>query len=178
MQNESYTLWSDFKAGLKRQLSNVPAEEINDAWTSRSQRTAFYCRLFPLIANDMQLQCSTMEHMRIDFNFSTRASTGYYIPKVYIESEHNEDSTDIESFNLCSLNAPLKIIVLCFNWNSEREKQYLDNDYHWRYVFEAFIEKGMLCGYFGIIIADENEPLYKCFLYDDKAQRIEDIAPL
>jgi len=130
---------------LKKEISEV---RLGD-------RTNFICQKFlPNIAKELDYEVYEKEFLKVDLSFWKPSSKGWWVPKIFIESENTLMSvTDSEMPKLLSLNAPLKVLILYdYNWNEEKfERMTIDT---WDFNVKAFELEGQLIGYLGIIIFD------------------------
>ena len=67
------------------------------------------------------------------------------MPIIYLESENDIRTSEREVNKLCMLNAPLKILMVCNEWNSGSKK--LTKEYYWDYIIEDFAEQIGLRGF-------------------------------
>ncbi|RYE23123.1 MAG: hypothetical protein EOP51_11520 [Sphingobacteriales bacterium] len=171
MKNEQ--LWNQFKLCLKEYIDGTSIESFNNAWISCSNRTLFYKKdMFPVIAMRMGLEYQVKEYLTVDATFYKKGNHKYQIPIVQIESENNIDSTENEIYKLCCLNAPLKILFICCDFD-EHKKHQLTEDW-WSYILSDFCKMNKLVGILGIVVAQycEDGLSYNCFAYGEDGKLI------
>jgi hypothetical protein len=111
--------WTEFRDHFKEALLLASTEDLKKAWTTSTDRTNFYTqRLLPPLAASLGLEYTT-ELFKVDFALCVKSSSGRKVPVVFIESENNAQSAVHEMWKLCSLSAPLKIMISCVEWSEE-----------------------------------------------------------
>lgn len=170
MENTSKKLWDNFQTLLKEELEITSIEILDNAWQSSGSRTKFYFDdLLPKVAEKMQLTFMKEELFRVDAIFYKKTDNGYNVPKIFIESENNAETADLEIRKLCSLNAPLKVLMLCLEW-TESIKEQLTTD-HWNFIIRAFANEQQLIGHFGIIVAEKTDKFrFFSFAYNEQGE--------
>jgi hypothetical protein len=164
-------LWTTFKTSLKQVIRETDFEE---PWKSRRGRTKLYFKsLLPKVASLMNLDFGEEMKFRVDGTFYVKSGQGgVKVPIVLIESENDARTSDDEVYKLCFLNAPLKVLMICNDWN-EKTKLDLCEGY-WDYIIESFAEENVLTGYFAIIAGEMNQNLkFYTYVYDDNGKQIE-----
>ncbi|MCL2525401.1 MAG: hypothetical protein FWF20_11915 [Betaproteobacteria bacterium] len=111
--------WKQFKDNFQSELEATLPDTFNQAWKSSDSRTTFYREyLLPKVAVRMNLKrCN--ELFKVDYAFCKSDSFGNQVPLVFIESENNAFSATHEVRKLCSLAAPLKVLITCVEWSDE-----------------------------------------------------------
>ncbi|RYE50178.1 MAG: hypothetical protein EOP48_20240 [Sphingobacteriales bacterium] len=172
---ENYpALWIAFKMALKEAIQETDKTEFEKAWTSRFERTCLYFdSLLPSVARKLGLGLDKELVFRVDATFYKKGGQTTKVPVIFLESENEVRTSDHEIFKLCSLNAPLKVLMICNDWN-EASKKIISEGY-WDYIIEDFHDESILTGYFAVIIAEWNEDLkFYTYVYDKSGKVIED----
>ena len=174
MEFSSNLLWASFKNALVDTANQMSTVEFEKAWTSSDQRTLFYFdTLLPNIAEKLGLLFEKEMIFRIDGVFSKIGGQNAKVPVIFLESENDIRTSEREINKLSMLNAPLKILMVCNDWNDDAKK--LIKKYYWDYIIEDFAEQIGLSGLFAVIIGEWNETLkFYTHVYNDKGQVIED----
>jgi hypothetical protein len=111
--------WNYFRDELKARLEAVENSCLIKAWKTEGERTAFYTSLIlPQIANKFGLEIKT-ELFKVDCALCARSTSGHLIPLIFVESENKAWSASHEMHKLCSLSAPLKVLISCVEWCEE-----------------------------------------------------------
>jgi hypothetical protein len=109
--SEGATLLEEFLCAFRVTILETAPERLLDAWSSSTARTAFYTDdLMPEVARRLKLQHGR-EEFKVDFVMVKQGMRGHVVPKVYIESENNYADAGHEMRKLCSMNAPLRMLV-------------------------------------------------------------------
>lgn len=109
--------WKKYKDNFRSELEATPPEAFSQAWENSGSRTKFYVDgLLPKIAERMNLVLCK-ELFKVDYAFCKNDSYGNRVPLIFIESENNAFSATHEVRKLCSLAAPLKILITCVEWS-------------------------------------------------------------
>lgn len=144
----------------------------------KAERKYFFYDLFRFIGKEQRWifnksdQRIEKEFLKVDYTFFQSGPSGWAVPKIFIESENDSDVYWEETQKLCSLNAPLKVLLLYEN-NDYLEKEF--DDYHgdFSYIISDYHNKVGLVGYFLILAYvsqnDENV-IFKRKLYNEKGE--------
>lgn len=174
-------LWSNFKNFLLESINEIDKSDFEIAWKTRGERTNLYFNtLLPNVADKMKLGFDKEMIFRRDGIFYKIAGQGKTkVPLIFIESENDPYSCDDEVYKLCLLNAPLKVLMICTDWNEKKKNEIIDG--YIQYIIENFKDESSLTGYFALIIAEwvsndmPNDILkFHTYVYNDKAENIED----
>jgi len=165
-------LWTTFKNSLVESINETDKSIFEQAWKSRSERTLFYFdSLLPKVASKMNLEFEKEMNFRVDGTFYIKAGQTSKVPIILLESENEAFTSHYEFHKLCLLNAPLKVLMICNDWNDSSKKILTEN--FWGYIIEDFAEECSLTGYFAIIIGEWNENLkFYTFVYDNHGNSI------
>lgn len=110
--------WIRFRDAFARQIEASSDAELDAAWRSQTSRTRFYCdRVLPQVAEEMALQKRT-ELFKVDVALCMQHD-GRDVPLIFVESENLASTADHEVWKLCSLAAPLKVLISCAEWCDE-----------------------------------------------------------
>ena len=174
MHFDNLQLWTSFKTSLLDSIKETAISDFEKAWISRTDRTLFYFdSLLPKIANKMNLEFAKETFFRVDGTFYKKGGQTSKVPIIFLESENDVRTSEGEVIKLCLLNAPLKVLMICNDWN-ETSKKIISEGY-WEYIIEDFKDESLLTGYFAFIIAEWNENLkFYSYVYNEKAEIIED----
>jgi len=133
----SEELWNDFKISFEETVNEIDKSAFIDAWKDMPSRTLFYStKLLPEISKKLGLSYQKEKVNRFDGVFYKTASQNTDVPVIYIESENDAKSSDREIFKLLAINAPLKVLLICNEWN-ENEKKEIAYGY-WHYQITDF----------------------------------------
>lgn len=159
MKNNFENLWSEFKSEFVNQIKLSDVATLENAWKGRPHRTNFYTKdLLPRVAKKMNLNISK-ELFKVDMVFS-KTSSYTEVPLVFIESENDIKYAEHEVSKLCSLSAPLKILIICTDWNpdicNEYGKKGIRDEYteHWDAIIKSYLEFWKLTGIIGLVVAE------------------------
>ncbi|MBI4645596.1 MAG: hypothetical protein HY738_03120 [Bacteroidia bacterium] len=159
MKNNFENLWSEFKNELVNQVKLTNAATLEKAWKSMKSRTNFYTKdLFQRVAANLKLKIST-ELFKVDMVLS-KTSSYTDVPLIFIESENSILSAEHEVLKLCSLSAPLKVLIICTDWDpdicAEDGKKSNRDEYteHWESIIKSYTEFWKLTGVTGLIVAE------------------------
>lgn len=168
-----FLLWTTFKNSLVESINETETSVFELAWKSRPERTRFYFdSLLPKVASKMNLDFEKEMKFRVDGTFFKKAGQTSKVPIILLESENNAFDSHDEINKLCLLNAPLKVLMICNDWNDASKKMLTEN--YWGYIIEDFAKESSLTGYFAIIIGEWNETLkFYTFVYDNLGNSIE-----
>jgi hypothetical protein len=175
MPYDKQSLWDSFKNSFVASIKETEVTAFKDAWKSCGDRTKFYFDdLLRKVALKLGLGFQTEKPFRIDGIFVKTAGQTTTVPIIYLESENNATNSHEEVYKLCCLNAPLKVLIVCTDWNSEIWKNKIIYG-HWHYIVEDFQDELSLNGYFAFIIAAWDETLkFHSFVLNESAEVIED----
>lgn len=173
IQGNFSLLWATFKNHLLESINEVDTSSFELAWKSKPERTRFYFdSLLPKVACKMNLDFKKEMKFRVDGTFFKKAGQTSEVPIILLESENDAFASHDEVHKLCLLNAPLKVLMICTDWNVASKKILTEK--YWGYIIEDFAEESSLTGYFAIIIREWNETLkFYTFVYDNFGKPIE-----
>ncbi|MCG2612802.1 hypothetical protein LZZ85_00865 [Terrimonas sp. NA20] len=97
------------------------------------------------------------EFLRVDYTFFKKGDAHKWkVPQIFIESENSWESSYEEAIKLCSLNAPLKILIQ-YDLTPELKAEIEGHETNWDYIFEDFVKESELIGLFVLMICDRQE---------------------
>lgn len=106
-------LWDKFRDALEQKLKAEDKNGLETAWDSITERTDFYYKIIPQIADDLKLEYKE-ELFTVDFALCEKSTSGHFVPRIFIESENEPRKIAYnELYKLCILSSPLKIIISC-----------------------------------------------------------------
>jgi hypothetical protein len=152
-------LWARFQAAFVRRLSATSADAFNIAWSGKSQRTLFYkVDLLPSVASYLGLVFDT-EQLAVDYRMCRISVRGVPVPQVFVESENDFKSANHEISKLCSLNAPLRVLITALDgWSSiGAESKGHGKLREWQDVVRAHAEERYYDGVIGVIVGSKVE---------------------
>jgi len=175
MRFNAKDLWNNFKQSLLEGIKETDVRAFEQAWKSCNDRTLFYFDiLLPRVAQKLKLGFQKEKPFRIDGIFTIRGGQTNDVPIIYLESENNARSSYEEVYKLCCLNAPLKVLIVCTEWDDQIWKEQVVYKY-WHYIIEDFKDELSLTGYFAFIIAAWDETLkFHSYVFNENAELIED----
>jgi len=146
------TLWSDFKKEFVNQIKLQSEKGLTEAWFNRTNRTNFYVKeIFPLVAKNMDLVL-TKELFKVDAAMAMKSQPdNWEIPIIFIESENVISSALEEVDKLCSLSAPVRVLITIGDKKDPDTKAKIDE---WASLIKAYSKIWSNKGIIGIIIAD------------------------
>ncbi|MBK7712805.1 MAG: hypothetical protein IPJ37_19040 [Bacteroidales bacterium] len=176
MTKDKNQLWKDFIFYFK---SNIEKAKYHDLESLKSQRERkyFFKDFFIKVADDLELSFDdSQEFLRVDYTLFKKGNAhNWEVPQIFIESENSWESSYEEAIKLCSLNAPLKVLIL-YGLNDELQRELDGNETHWDYIFKDFITESRLIGLFALIIytRDSSDRLvFHYVLYGEDGRTIE-----
>jgi hypothetical protein len=114
-------LWADFKSAVSKALDEVEKANLIEAWKTTRRKTEFYeWVLMPAVAKRLSLKLQ-IERLRCDYTFLDPNG----VPLIAVESENAHPTAWQEMESLCSLAAPLKVLVLSCDWQASEKDKYL-----------------------------------------------------
>lgn len=133
-------------------------------WEGHASTTEFYkSKLFPRIAEDLNLHLRQNEFLRIDFTMDIHIKPNSYpVPIIAIESENisSGNNSDIpkEILKLLSFNSPIKILITRFESLQNEIDSIFDNHENtdWFYIIDTFEKAGRFEGVFIIMSLEQN----------------------
>lgn len=149
-----YSLAVDFKREFISVLKSTSVERLNLAWSSQTERTAFYYEILRPISHNLGLKLIT-EFLRVDFCLNSSID----IPLIVIESENIVSSANHEVEKLCSLAAPVKVLLLCCSWADYERAKWFDG---WRKRIKDHHVEIQRYGIYLFIVAEwgRKQPIY------------------
>jgi hypothetical protein len=118
---EMHELWSNFKDAFVKSLDVIGKSRLEEAWADVRVKTIFYKKdLMPEIARHLGMNHKT-ERLRRDHSFLD----ANHVPMIVVECENQHGTAWQEVESLCSLAAPLKVLVLSCEWQASEQKVYL-----------------------------------------------------
>lgn len=110
--------WDTFKTAFCEALDQTPKAKFEEAWQHIRKKTEFYeWTLMPAVGRQLGCQMK-VERMRCDYTFFDESG----VPIIAVESENAHPTAWQEIEYLCSLAAPLKVLVLSCDWQNEKKK--------------------------------------------------------
>ena len=167
------THWKKFRDSLNGNLIATNKVVLKNAWNSQPERTAFYTsKLLPQVAEDLKLVCET-ELCKVDFALCAKSTPGHKVPLIFIESENNAMTAADEMWKLCSLSAPLKVLISCIEWCEDPEYWPPDGKkgeksrllLEWKEIIKAHNEVWPQPCVYGIVIGELKENTLRFYSY-------------
>lgn len=160
MRYDPATLWSDFQISFCRAIHAADEAQMRAAWRSPGTRTHFYANeLMSRVARDLGLEPSSSEWMTVDYTLWSRSDAGEPTPAVLIESENNSFDAAHEVRKLCSLAAPLRVLItvvewedLLPRWTKPGNRKALTE--RWRHIREAYSSAWPDNGIVGVLVGE------------------------
>jgi len=114
-----FAYWESFEKHFLAALEEATVDEFRVAWKSEKERTCFYKEIIATrIAASMNMQF-TSELFKVDFALCATSTNGHLVPLIFVESENKANTATHEVRKLCSLSAPLKVLITCVEWCEE-----------------------------------------------------------
>lgn len=121
--SEMRQLWTDFKNAFIKAADEAGKSKLSEAWRDPEPKTIFYkTNMMPRIAEHLAMR-HKVERLRRDHTFLDENC----VPKVIIECENKHGEAWREMESLCSLAAPLKVLVLSCDWEDTERAIFLPN---------------------------------------------------
>lgn len=122
-------LWSDFKKALVQQLEEAFSDALRTAWNGPDEQRHFYLNhLLPRIASQLNCRLRKDSIFQVDAELYRTTEQGYQVPITFLDIATDAFQTDDHIGKLCSLAAPIKVLVTHARWsddlwtqNNERE---------------------------------------------------------
>lgn len=113
-------IWQQFKGAFQKALDEAGPQKLTQAWQHVRNKTAFYEQLLmPAIAKHLRLEFQ-IERLRCDYTFLSIDG----VPLVAVEAENCHGTASKEIDSLCSLAAPVKVLVLSCSWEDTEEQKF------------------------------------------------------
>jgi hypothetical protein len=176
MTTDNKQLWKDFIVSFKNNIEKAKNEEL-ESLKIYSDRKYFFKKLFSHVSKDLDLFYEdSQEFLRVDYTlFKKGHAHNWQVPQIFIESENSWDSSYQEAIKLCSLNAPLKVLIL-YNLTKELQEELEGKNTHWDYIFKDFINESRLIGLFALLVYTESQDkkiVFHFMLYGENGNTIE-----
>ena len=175
--NLSMTLWNGFIDSFQRHISSADGQTLDKLKIAGQRKYFFKTYLFSKVAADLDLlYTDTQEFLRVDYTFFKPGSEHKWtVPYICIESENSWDSSYEEALKLCSINAPLKVLIL-YGLTDELRLELEGRETNWDYIFEDFVHEIGLVGYFALLVyssQDDQSVTFKKMVYDNKGGTVD-----
>lgn len=119
MTPDPLELWQSFRTVFFKLFKQIDPAALREAWQSSETRTQMYRKFIKAVADELQLQLEP-EFLSVDFVLKSRE---HDVPYIAIESENNIWTADQEIKKLCSVAAPLRVLITVAYWNSTLGRQ-------------------------------------------------------
>lgn len=151
-----HATWNDFRKAFCDTLDTIDRTHLLEAWENGANKTAFYEHKFMSIVAE-RLGCSlAIEYLRADYTFFTAD----HIPLVFAEAENAHGSAGHEIKNLCSVAAPLKVLILSCSWQDSERDRFLPE---WVNVIRMRHQAILMDCCYGIIVGEWHDT-DRCFI--------------
>lgn len=121
MKADPLQLATHFNNAFCKTLAANERDPLLKMWQSTAEKTWFYEKtLMPAVAKHLGLELH-IERFRCDFMFLDENE----VPLVAVESENAHPTAGHEVNCLCSLAAPLKVLLLSCEWQASEKAKYL-----------------------------------------------------
>ena len=154
-----HKLWLDFKSEFVNQIKLQSDKGLIETWLNRTSRTTFYKKIYPYIAEKLDLKYFPKEFLKVDATMYRKDKiTNWEIPVIFIESENDFETAEEEVYKLCSLSAPIRVLItISDEINNEKLIGWVKN---WSSYIETCSEVWPNKGILGIIITDNKFNFY------------------
>jgi len=115
MITDSERLWDQFREAFDSALREVNPERFSKDWHVASQRTQLFKECVSRVSEQLNLKFVT-EFLSIDFVLADKDSG---VPVIAIESENDPFTVSNEISKLCSVAAPLRILLTVAYWDPQ-----------------------------------------------------------
>jgi hypothetical protein len=110
-------LWDRFLKAFQSELNMCKQTRFEDAWKSKTDRTYFYITdILPAVSKGLGLT-PVFELFKVDAALAIVGPKGTKVPQIWVESENDAFNSSHEIRKLCSLCAPLKVLITCSEWD-------------------------------------------------------------
>lgn len=166
-----HALWHNFKKEFVAQIKQQKDEGLEAAWTGPANRTQFYVeKIFPNVAKKLGLILTT-ELFKVDAALAIKQQpTNWEIPVIFVESENNIDTAEQEIDKLCSLSAPVRVLITVGDMEDSETKEWIDE---WASLIKTYSKIWPNRGILGIIIADYRLNFYS-MAWGENGEKIEE----
>jgi hypothetical protein len=111
-------IWEDFRNAFCKALDETDKATLLDMWSHVRKKTFYYEKtLMPSIAGHLSYELQ-IERQRCDYSFLNQNG----VPLIAVESENDYRTAWHEMESLCSLAAPVKILILSCDWQGVKGK--------------------------------------------------------
>lgn len=121
MKHDPGELWKNFRESFACALQKVHRADpsaLERHWASQTARTLLYTgKVLNHVATRLDMKC-VPERFKVDYAIGLEEG-GTLVPLIFIESENQANGADWEVMKLCSLRAPLRVLICCTEWSEE-----------------------------------------------------------
>ncbi len=179
-ENKSKQVWERFQESFIKHIKECKTD-AKKRLADGPDRKYFLGDLFLKMQNDLALGYNKIypnekesEFLKVDYTFFKHREKQWAVPIIGIESENNWETIEKECLKLCSLNAPLKILIL-YELNDERVNCLEKEENDWDYILKDFSNEYNLVGYFVVMVytLDGDQIKFHTYVYDESAKQIK-----
>jgi hypothetical protein len=162
------TIWGNFRNILEEKLKAANEADQKIAWCSPTERTKFYAeKLLPELEKALNFSLE-YEFLNVDYALCDQSTR---VPLIFIESENFAESAAEEMRKLCSLSAPLKVLICVTEWCEEpgywpplvgQKSKLLEE---WKKIIKAHYEIWPQACLYGIVIGERKENTLRFYSY-------------
>jgi hypothetical protein len=160
METSPQALWTAFQKSFCAAILSLEGSRLTEIWATQYSRTIFSAdELLKGVAKDLDLDFKR-EHSRVAYSMWDR-SDGEPTPVVFVESEEQATCADQEVKTLCSLAAPLKVLITVGEWEDVIPRWR--NGGHrstlvtrWRGIRSAYHKAWRDPGVFGVLVGESD----------------------
>lgn len=151
MKADPHQLATTFKDAFCKALESNERNDLLKMWQSVTDKTWFYEKtLMPTVAQQLGWELH-IEKFRCDFMFLDERA----VPLVAVESENAHETAGHEVNCLCSLAAPLKVLLLSCDWQGSEKAKYLPK---WAEIIRTHHSVVSLDCLYLIVVGEWDEP--------------------
>lgn len=176
-------LWNGFVRAFADELQRTQeadATVLTRHWLSQTARTTLYTdRILKQVAIRLGMDI-VPERFKVDFAMGLKQG-GTLVPLVFVESENQAKGADWEISKLCSLRAPLRVLICCTEWSEApgywpRGGRRAELVSWWSEIIQAHNRHLPEHGKIGLIVGESGKGGLRFYAnaWDDNGQMLEE----
>lgn len=161
MEKSPQALWAAFQSSFRSAVESIEVTRLAEIWATQKTRTAHYAdEILKSVAKDLDLHFRR-EYLRVDYSMWDRHSSREETPVIFIESENIATSAEDEVKILCSVAAPLKVLITVAQWEDVIPRwptggQRSNLMTRWRSIRSAYQSTWSDPGVFGVLVGESD----------------------
>jgi hypothetical protein len=161
METSPQALWTAFQESFCAAILSLEGIRLAEIWAAQYSRTIFSAdELLKSVAKDLDLDFKR-EHSRVAYSMWDCRSDSEPTPVIFIESEEQATCADQEVKTLCSLAAPLKVLITVGEWEDAMPRWRNGGlrstlVTRWRSIRSAYHTAWRDPGVFGVLVGESD----------------------